>query len=64
MPFKPCRKKAVIKVPFNVLQMVSVHVPSRQILEDKSQFEKHRRVTQTVTTASEIASLHPGTQSI
>lgn len=51
MPFKPCRKKALIKVPYNLLQMVSVHVsyrPSRQILEDKSQFEKHRRVSQTV----------------
>lgn len=67
MPFKPCRKKALIKVPYNLLQMVSVHVsyrPSRQILEDKSQFEKHRRVSQTVAIASKIASLYPGTQEL
>ena len=64
MPFKPCRKKALIKVPYNLLQMVSVHVsyrPSRQILEDKSQFEKHRRVSQTVAIASKI---YLGTQEL
>lgn len=47
--------------------MVSVHVsyrPSRQILEDKSQFETHRRVSQTVAIASKIASLYPGTQEL